>query len=171
MNFNLKEITWQDAEKLEPGSKLWVGQTREKAVEGRKSRHQGWATVGGPIALHFATVHALNLTPYIPTTDAVDISPSEAAARMVEGLPVEWTDEEGMHWHSVGPKSPWFISQIADPIYQFRIPACPAKQKLTIEVDAGVEVPDEFTIFPVEQKLSYLVGELATAKVIHREAK
>lgn len=165
MNFNLKEITWQDAEKLEPGSKLFVGQTREKAVEGTWAG-DGWRDWEGRWwNQEGVTCRIFNLTPFIPTPDAVDISPAEAAARMVEGLPVEWTDEEGMHWHAVGPKSPWFISQIADPIYQFRIPACPTKQKLTIEVDAGVEVPDEFRIIGAEN------GWSIKGKVIHREAK
>lgn len=111
---------------------------------------------------------ALNLTPYLPAMDPVDISPAEAAARMVEAMDggripdLEFCD--GSVWLRV-TSATWTIFGIFR--RQWRIPACPpTKQKLTIEVPARVEVPDEFTI-----RSNHFIEGRIPAKVIHREGE
>jgi len=144
---NLKEISIEDARNLPEGHELWVGQTRQTARTAMRTGYNLFIlSSGSRWILNGGAQQDFNLKFFIPTPDAVPIEPDEAAARMVRGEPVEYY--ENSRYKLLSDLLDFFQKWESDT--RFRIPAIPQKQRLVIEVDAGVEVPDEFRIIGKE---------------------
>lgn len=159
---NLREISIEEARDLPSGHELWVGQTRQTTVKGRRCKSGGvyvagnWWEVPGP------TIRDFKLKLFTPTPDAVPIEPDEAAARMVRGEPVEWYTPSAKYKLVDSLNTLIALIGIGK---RFRIPAIPQKQRLVIEVDAGVEVPDKVLL--VTEDVTFANGT-AVATVISR---
>jgi len=145
---NLKEISIEDARNLPEGHELWVGQTRQTARTAMRTGYNLFIlSSGSRWILNGGAQQDFNLKFFIPTPDAVPIEPDEAAARMVRGEPVEWYTPSAKYKLVDSLNDLIALIGIGE---RFRIPAIPQKQRLVIEVDAGVEVPDEFRIIGKE---------------------
>jgi len=142
---NLREISIEDARNLPEGHELWVGQTRRTARVARRGKPDddvefdngcSWCLDGG-IQRDFG------FKPFIPTPDAVPIEPDEAAARMVRGEPVEWYTPSAKYKLVDSLNDLIALIGIGE---RFSIPAIPQKQRLVIEVDAGVRLGDNLLV-------------------------
>jgi len=175
MNYR-KLKSWQEAENIIPvGGKCFLDTKGERWVEHRDGG--GWRSdhdeFGGFLTSN--GMECYGATPYEATEKEVPISAAEAAARMVDGLPVEFRNPQNGNPDWVRPdvaRLQWAAPGVA--ACEWRIPAAQSEEDIyQIAVPKGTDMPPRFTIFPNEA--GYLIisdnPKGINAQVVKQEVK